>query len=87
MKRWSIVFKVLGNVNRLKIVKLLSGGEKRNVSEIGRTLAISQKATSKYLIQLHNLVVLDSEGKDGHVFYFLNQHDMPKDFRRVIGLL
>lgn len=87
MKRWSIVFKTLGNVNRLKIVRLLSGAEKRSVSEIAGSLAISQKATSKHLIQLHNLGVLDNEGRDGHVFYFLNRHDMPKDFRRVIGLL
>ncbi|MFH1193047.1 MAG: metalloregulator ArsR/SmtB family transcription factor [Candidatus Jorgensenbacteria bacterium] len=87
MKRWSIVFKALGNVNRLKIVKLLAGGERRSVTEIAGVLGISQKATSKHLIQLQRLDVLDSAGKDGHVFYFLNRTGMPKDFRRILGLL
>ncbi len=87
MKRWSIVFKALGNVNRLRIIKLLASGERRSVTDLAGALGISQKATSKHLIQLQRLDVLDSAGKEGHVFYVLNRDGMPKDFRRVISLL
>jgi len=86
VKRWSIIFKTLGNVNRLKIIKLLSGDKRLNVSEIARELNISQKATSKHLIILHNLDVLHNVGKDGHIFYYLNSN-MPKDFSTIIKIL
>ena len=86
MNRWSIIFKTLGSINRLKIVKLLSGGRQLSVSDIADDLKISQKAISKHLIMLHNLDVLHNVGKDGHVFYFLNVN-MPKDFERAIKLL
>ena len=86
MKRWSIIFKVLGNINRLKIIKLLSGGSRLSVSEIASQLKISHKATSKHLITLHHLDVLHSVGSEGHVFYFLNS-DMPHDFEKTTNLL
>ena len=86
MKRWSIIFKTLGNPNRLKIIKLLKGGARVNVSGIAEDLKISQKAVSKHLIILHNLDVLHSAGSEGHVFYFIND-SMPRDFKKVIDLL
>jgi len=86
MKRWSIIFKTLGNINRLKIIKLLSEGRQLSVSDIADDLKISQKAVSKHLIMMHNLDVLHNIGKDGHVFYFLNVN-MPKDFEKVVKLL
>lgn len=82
MKRWSIVFKALSNVNRLKIIKFLSKGELKNVTDIAAEINISLKATSKHLIMLHNLDVLESVGKEGHVLYSLNFR-MPKDFFRI----
>ncbi|KKU94331.1 MAG: hypothetical protein UY26_C0002G0113 [Candidatus Jorgensenbacteria bacterium GW2011_GWA1_48_13] len=84
MKRWTIVFKALSNVNRLKIIRLLSKGGALNVGGIAEELNISPKATSKHLIILHNLDVLESVGKEGHVLYSLNTK-MPRDFRRVLG--
>ena len=86
MKRWSIVLKTLSNINRLKIVKLLTGGNHLSVSNIASELKISQKATSKHLIMLHNLDVLDNSGREGRVFYFLNTN-MPKDFEKIIKLI
>lgn len=86
MKRWSIVFKTLGNINRLKIIKLLSGDKRLSVSAIAEEVGISQKAVSKHLIMLYNLEVLHNVGKDGHIFYFRNP-TMPKDFSTVIKLL
>ena len=86
MKRWSIIFKTLGNINRLKIVKLLGDGKQLSVSDIADNLKISQKAVSKHLIMMHNLDVLHNIGRDGHIFYFLNA-SMPKDFEKVVKLL
>ncbi len=85
MKRWTIVFKALANVNRLKIIKLLSDGRKMNVGEITASLKISFTATSNHLIMLQKLDVLEADGKDGHIFYSLNL-DLPSDFAKAIKL-
>ncbi len=85
MKRWVVIFRVLANINRLKIIKMLSEGRKMNVSEISQALKISFKATSNHLAILKNLEVLEAQGVAGHVFYFLNSQ-MSSDFRRGINL-
>ena len=85
MKKWAIVFKALANINRLKIVELLSNGRKMNVGDIAAALKISFTATSNHLVMLHKLDVLDADGKDGHVFYSLNV-SMPQGFSKIIKL-
>ena len=86
MKRWTVIFRALANINRLKIIKLLSDGRKMNVSDIAGDLKISFKATSNHLAILRNLDVLDAQGVDGHVFYSVNSQ-MPKDFQKTINLI
>ena len=85
MKRWTIVFKALANVNRLKIIALLASGKSMTVTEIAEELDISFKSTSKHLIMLKNLGVLDSTGKEGHVHYSLQRH-APPDIQKAIIL-
>lgn len=85
MKRWTIVFRVLANVNRLKIIKMLAGGRRMSVGDIAADLKISLKATSNHLAIFKNLDVLDSHGASGHVFYSLNPQ-LPKDFRDALSL-
>ena len=85
MKRWTIVFKALANVNRLKIIGLLSGGRKMNVGDIAAELRISFTAASNHLIMMEKLDVLETEGRAGHVFYYLNSR-MPRDFSRALAL-
>lgn len=85
MKRWTLIFKALSNINRLKIIKILSGGKNLTVSGISEKIGISLNATSKHLIILSNLDVLESQGKDGHVFYKLNPN-LPRDIKRSISL-
>lgn len=84
MKRWTVVFRTLGNVNRLKIIKMLSGGRKMTVGDIATNLKISFTATSNQLIILKNLDILDAQGKLGHVFYSLNPK-ISSDFRKIIN--
>ena len=86
MKRWSIVFKAFNNINRLKIIALLTKRDELHVSDIADELKISQKSVSKHLIQLHRLDVLNSFGRNNHVYYSLNP-EMPEDFKRTIKLL
>ncbi len=85
MKRWILIFKALSNINRLKIIKLLSGGKNLTVSEISEKIGISLNATSKHLIILSNLDILEGQGKDGHVFYKLNPN-LPRDIKKSISL-
>lgn len=84
MKRWTIIFRVLSNINRLKIIDILSSGKKKSVTEISKILNISLKATSNHLAMLKNLNVLESEGSAGHVFYWINKK-MPGDFRIILN--
>ena len=85
MKRWTVIFRALANINRLKIIEMLSDGRRMNVSEISQALKISFKATSNHLAILKNLDVLEPQGVDGHVFYSLNSQ-LPSDFRKAIDL-
>jgi len=85
MKRWTVVFRTLANINRLKIIKMLAGGHKMNVGDIAEDLKISFKATSNHLAILKNLDVLDAQGAEGHVFYSINPQ-MPKDFQKIIEI-
>lgn len=85
MKRWTQIFKALGNINRLKIIKLLSRSQAMAVSEVAREIKVSVKGTSKHLIILHNLDVLESVGRGGHVYYSVNA-EMPSDLRKIIDM-
>jgi DNA-binding transcriptional ArsR family regulator len=84
MKRWTVVFRALANINRLKITKMLSDGRKMTVGDIAKDLKISFKATSNHLAMLKNLDVLEAQGASGHVFYSLNSQ-MPNDFRKILN--
>jgi len=85
-KRWVSIFKALSNINRLKIIEMLLGGANLTVTEISYKLGISLKATSKHLIILQNLDLLESEGKTGRVFYKFSK-STPTDFRQIIKLI
>ena len=85
MNRWETIFKTLANVNRLKIIKMLPSGEKLNVGDISQKLRITFSATSRHLIILQRVGVLETEGTAGHVFYFIRQ-DIPNDFRKVLSV-
>lgn len=84
-KRWTVIFRAMSNINRIKIVEMLWSGAKISVTDIADSLKISLKSTSNHLAILKNLDVLESHGAEAHVFYFINPN-MPRDFRDVIIL-
>jgi DNA-binding transcriptional ArsR family regulator len=85
-KRWTVIFRALANINRLKIIRILSDGSRMSVTDIAENLRISLKATSNHLAILKNLDVLEDQGSDGHVYYSVNPQ-MPADFHKAIGLM
>lgn len=84
-KRWVNIFKALGNINRIKIIEMLSAGQSLSVTDISNKIKISIKSTSRHLMILRNLELLDGEGKNGHVFYSLSK-DAPVDLKSAIKL-
>ena len=84
MKRWVVVFRVLANINRLKIIQLL-GGRKMNVGDIAKELGISFNATCNHLSIMKNLDVLEAQGTAGHVFYSISPR-LSKDFQKAIKI-
>jgi len=84
-KEWAKIFKALANENRLKIVKMLYRGHKRSVSEIKRALGISYKWTSINLNNLKRVGILESEGRKGQVFYYVNPQ-ISKSARQAIRI-
>ena len=77
------MFRALANINRLKIIEILSAEDKLHVTEIANRLKISLKATSNHLAILKNLDVLEARGALGHVFYSVHQ-GMPRDFLDIL---
>ena len=75
----------MANINRLKTIKMLSRGEEISVGDISEKLNISLKATSQHLIHLKKIGALQSNGRDGHVYYYLKKNP-PKEFSQVIKL-
>jgi len=85
MNRWNVVFKTFSNINKMKIVGILSHKQPRSVGEMAEELDISFKATSKHLIELARAGVLVSKGKNNHVYYSLNPV-CPKDYKKATRL-
>ena len=69
MKEWTKVFKALANENRLKILCLLARKRELPVKMISDRIGLGIKATSKHLIILANMNMLQSQGKMGSVWY------------------
>jgi len=84
-KRWVNIFKALGNINRIKIIEMLSGGQSLSVTDIAGKIKVSIKSTSRHLMILRNLELLDAEGKNGHVFYSFNK-SASQDIKNAIKL-
>ena len=82
LKRASQSLKVLGNFYRLQIVTLLLNGEK-NVSELNKSVKVSQPALSQHLSKLRRDGILGARREQRQIFYYLtNPHVI-----RVLGVV
>lgn len=82
VKKSSQALRVLGNFYRLQIVSLLLHGEK-NVSELNKSVKVSQPALSQHLSKLRREGILGARREQRQIFYYLtNPHVV-----RVLGVV
>jgi len=82
LKRASQSLKVLGNFYRLQIVTLLLNGEK-SVSELNKSVKVSQPALSQHLSKLRRDGILGARREQRQIFYYLNNPHVI----RVLGVV
>lgn len=76
LERKATVFKVLGDLNRVKIVEILMNYERLCVYEISRFIDASVATTSHHLITLRNNNIIRSEKDGKRVIYWLDDSDV-----------
>jgi ArsR family transcriptional regulator len=67
------IFRALANHKRLEIIRLLGDMRPRPVVAIAEKIKLSQKSTSKHLIMLAQLDILEKERHANMVHYSLNK--------------
>lgn len=72
LKHSALTLKALGSFYRLQIVTQLLAGEK-NVSEINKTVKVSQPALSQHLSKLKRAGVLGCRREARQIFYYLKE--------------
>ena len=82
LKKASQALKVLGNFYRLQIVTLLLNGEK-NVSELNKSVKVSQPALSQHLSKLRREGILGARREQLQIYYYLNNPHVI----RVLGVV
>lgn len=82
IKKSAQALKVLGNPYRLQIVTLLLNGEK-NVTELNKSVKVSQPALSQHLSKLRREGILGARRQQREIYYFLNNTQVI----RVLGVV
>lgn len=70
------VFKILGDLNRVKIIELLAHYERLCVYEISRFIEASVATTSHHLITLRTSGIINSEKHGKRVVYALEDEEI-----------
>ena len=85
-KEMERVLKALANKRRLTIISILQKDGEKSVGDIAEILKISFKATSKHLLLLTNVDILEKEQRSSQAFYTLNQNppNLTKKILRVL---
>jgi len=71
------VLKALANKRRVAILKYLKHNGKASVGEIAEAIKLSFKATSKHLMILSHVDILEKEQESLTMFYFLPKTNHP----------
>ena len=82
-KEWEKIFKVLGNINRLNILRLLSRKRELPVKAIAEALDLGVKITSQHLVILAHTGMVQGTGKLGSVYYSLHP-ELSKEVRHIL---
>ena len=76
LERKATVFKVLGDLNRVKIVEVLMNYDRLCVYEISRFIDASVATTSHHLITLRKNSIIKSEKEGKRVIYSLEDNEI-----------
>jgi len=76
------ILKALANKRRIAILKFIKKSGRVSVSDIAEAIKLSFKATSKHLMILSNIDILEKEQVSLTMFYFL-----PKDNHPIVSKL
>lgn len=84
-RRMAEVFKALGDVNRMKIIKILASNpdESVRVIDLAGAIGISQPATSQHIKVLKNVGIL-APNRVGNRTYYAIDGDQLREYNRVI---
>ena len=83
MHQWVNIFKLLGNLNRLRILKLLTAHRELPVKAISDKLDLTVKLASQYLVLLSHANLVKGIGKLGSVYYSLHPA-LSKEIRYIL---
>ncbi|MCB9091413.1 MAG: winged helix-turn-helix transcriptional regulator [Halobacteriovoraceae bacterium] len=83
IEKFSTLFKVLSDSNRLSMIQHLCGCREANVGEISRCCSIDLSVVSRHLSKLKNVGVLSAHKKGKEVYYDLNASDLAKILREL----
>ncbi len=76
LKKAAVMLKAMAHPMRIAILMLLENKKKLTVTEIHKALSIEQSTASHHLGILKDKMVLDSERKGKHTYYFLKNDNL-----------
>ena len=79
------VFKAVGDVNRMKIIKILAENPEQSlrVTDIGEGIGISQPAASQHLKILKGIGILTAKRIGNRTYYSIDSEQL-QEYRRII---
>jgi len=83
-KDYEKIFKAFANKRRLDIIAYLQTKNEATVGDIAMKIKLSFKATSKHLIILSTINILEKEQRNLLVFYRMNK-SLPKNIKSIIS--
>ena len=86
MKELEKQLKALANKRRLAILKLLKSKQRLAVGDIADAIKLSFKATSKHLVILYSVGLLEKDQVNLTVLYRLS-NNLPFGISHIIGIL
>jgi ArsR family transcriptional regulator len=83
LNKYSALFKVLGDSNRLKMVEYLCGCREANVGELSNCCSIDVSVVSRHLSKLKNEGILGANKKGKEVYYDLKRSELADLLREL----
>jgi ArsR family transcriptional regulator len=83
IEKYSKLFKVLSDPNRLNLITELSCCPEANVGKLSKCCAIDLSVVSRHLSKLKNIGILGASKKGKEVYYDLKKEDLARLLREL----